>query len=143
MKNLIILFTFSVASFTLLSQVVEETLKIVDTPMHTPDSLIIYDFPDEQAQFSGGNAAIQKYIQENLVYPEEALDSNYVGKVYVQFVVETDGTLSNGKILKGQYDCLNQEAMRLINEMPSWKPGIYKGKAVRTRMVIPFIFKLD
>ena len=76
-------------------------------------------------------------------YPKEALDQRLHDRVYVSFVVETTGELSNFKIIRGKHDILNQEALRVIKSMPLWEPGQVGNKAVRTKYTLPIVFALD
>lgn len=107
-----------------------------------PDSAI-YDVVEVEPQFIGGEEAMQKFIKENIRYPVEAIQNGYDGKVFVMFVVEHDGSISNVKIARGAHPLLNDEALRVIRLMPNWKPGYHKDIAVRTRVVTPIVFKLD
>jgi TonB family protein len=101
------------------------------------------DFPDVEAQFMGGTAGFQKYIFENIIYPQTALENEDQGKVYMSFVVEANGTISQVEIERGVTPELDAEAFRIINAMPNWTPGEARGKAVRTRCRVPIVFKLE
>lgn len=113
----------------------------VDRPDGTADGYL--DFPDVEAQFPGGTAAMQQFISENVVYPEEAMNANEEGKVYMSFVVETDGSITTIQIERGASTSLDKEAVRLVSMMPNWKPGELEGKPVRTRCRLPINFTLD
>lgn len=103
----------------------------------------IVDFPDVEAQFPGGMAKLQEFINDNIRYPQEALDIGTQGKVYASFVVEADGSITNVKIERGVSANLDREAKRLIRTMPKWKPGEAEGKAVRTRCLMPVVFIIE
>lgn len=103
----------------------------------------IYDFPDVEPEFPGGAVAMKKFISENFNYPEEALEESIQGKVYISFIVEKDGRLTNVKIERSVHPSLDEEARRLIYAMPRWNPGEAKGKKVRTRALLPIIFELS
>lgn len=100
----------------------------------------IFAIVETMPEFPGGKKALEKYFTDNLNYPEAARKTGITGSVMVNFVVETDGSLSNIKITKGiGYGC-NEEVLRLIRQMPKWKPGQQKGKSVRVRMTMPVKF---
>ncbi len=113
----------------------DSTLVIIDPP--------IIDFPDVEATFMGGAAAMQKWIAENVQYPQTAIEMNEEGKVYLSFVVEPDGSISNITIDRGVSSDLDKEAKRLVRKMPNWSPGEAKGKKARTRCRLPINFTLN
>jgi TonB family protein len=98
---------------------------------------------EELPQFPGGNEALMKWIGENVKYPAEAVKNGITGKVFVDFIVGKDGTISNAKIAKSVHPLLDAEAVRVISSMPAWKPGKQSGKAVEVYMKIPIDFKLN
>jgi len=103
----------------------------------------VVDFPDVEAEFIGGEAAMQKCLQQNLMYPEMSMEMGEQGKVYLKFVVEKDGKISNVEVIKGVSRDLDCEAKRLICLMPRWKPGEYNGMKVRSYFTIPINFELN
>ncbi len=104
----------------------------------------IYVVVEVAPEFEGGQAAMFKYIADNVVYPDSALAQGAQGKVYCEFVVEKDGSLSNIKVVRSaKNEWLDREAVRVIASMPNWKPGMMRGEAVRARYVIPVIFKIQ
>ncbi|MFK7787776.1 MAG: energy transducer TonB [Crocinitomicaceae bacterium] len=104
----------------------------------------IVDFPDVEAAFPGGAAAMKKWIQENVQYPEIARELGDQGRVYVTFVVEPDGAITGVDVMRGGITPeLNREAKRLVRNMPKWAPGEVKGKAVRARCRLPITFTLQ
>ncbi|MDG1333961.1 MAG: TonB family protein [Crocinitomicaceae bacterium] len=103
----------------------------------------IVDFPDVPAEFDGGAEEMKAFIQKNVDYPRSALEDGEHGKVYVSFVVELDGSISNIKIMKGVCESLDQEALRLVNLMSNWKPGTYNGQNVRSKCYLPITFTLE
>jgi len=98
--------------------------------------------PGQETQFPGGSAAMQKWINRNVVYPLGAIECGIEGRVYVEFVIERDGSISNVKIAKGVSHSLNQEAKRLIKSMPNWVTGKYACNNARTRARVPILFIL-
>ena len=131
------------------SNQITEPLPVVPPPPPAPaepaPQIIeqVTDFPDVEAQFPGGNEAMMQFIAENLQYPEVSLKMKEQGKVYVRFVVEKDGSISNVAILRGVSVSLDREAKRVVCMMPKWTPGELKGEAVRSRYLMPIVFKLD
>ena len=102
----------------------------------------IFEFLEEQAEFPGGQAAMLKWVSEHIKYPTVAAENNIQGKVMVSFVVERDGSVSNIKVMRGVDPSLDKEAVRVVKEMPKWKPGMQTGKPVRSRFNLPVTFKL-
>ncbi|MBI3136518.1 MAG: energy transducer TonB [Bacteroidetes bacterium] len=102
----------------------------------------IFDFAEVEPQFKGGEKGMIKFIQKEVNYPEEAREKGEQGTVYIQFVVEKDGSLSNIVVLKGASQLLDEEAVRVVSKMPKWKPGKQKGKVVRVRYQIPIRFSI-
>lgn len=99
--------------------------------------------PEVQAEFpNGGTDALMKFINENMKYPAEAEKQAIQGRVICQFIVETDGTISNLKVVKHVHPLLDAEAIRVLSLMPTWKPGLEKGTPVRVKLNIPFTFRL-
>ena len=103
----------------------------------------IYQIVEEMPQFPGGEAAMMKFVANNVKYPQEARDKEIDGRVFIGFVVEKDGSVSNVKVLRGIGGGCDEEAVRVIKGMPKWKPGMQKGKPVRVSYQIPIYFKLD
>jgi hypothetical protein len=112
-----------------------------------PDSLNTTEnvcvFTEVMPEFPGGTDSLFAFIAQNFVYPETC--AHYSGKIYVQFVVEKDGSISNVEILRSpeNFDALNKEAVRVFNLMPNWTPGHNRGKPERVRMVLPINLKQD
>ena len=101
--------------------------------------IIVEDMPE----FPGGENALRKFLAENYRYPEDAIENNIEGKIFVTFVVRSSGKINDIKVLKGLCTSCDEEAIRVINSMPKWKPGHQRGKAVSVQFTIPFILKLD
>ena len=102
----------------------------------------IIEFPDVEAEFVGGAQAMMKYIQQNIQYPATSIEMNEQGKVYLSFVVEADGSISNVSIERGVSIDIDKEAKRIVRSMPKWTPGEAKGKKSRTRCRLPINFQL-
>ena len=103
----------------------------------------IIDFPDVEAGFPGGAAAMQQWIVDNVQYPQTAIEMNEQGRVYLSFVVESNGSIGGIKIERGVSIDLDREAKRLLRRMPKWVAGEAKGRKVRTRCRLPINFTLN
>jgi len=103
----------------------------------------IFVFVEDQPGYPGGEEARLKYLRDNIKYPEMAKESGIQGTVYVTFVVEKDGRISNVKILRGIGGGCDEEAMRVIKGMPKWKPGKQRGRPVRAQFNMPIRFILQ
>ncbi len=103
----------------------------------------IFTLVEEFPSFDGGDVAYIKFIQKNLIYPEKARRMGIEGRIFVQFIVEKDGSLTNIKVLRGIGGDCNEEAIRVLKNSPKWLPGKQRGKAVRVQMVVPMTFKFQ
>lgn len=103
----------------------------------------VYDHVEEMPEFVGGMPALFEYLQTNLKYPEDAIMQKLGGRVMVQFVVETDGTISNVRVAKTVFPSLDNEAVRVVKAMPKWKPGKEKGRPVRANFTLPVVFNIN
>ena len=134
----------------------EENTEVEPTPVvETPPPVVvapveevvveeeIIDFPDVEAGFPGGTVAMQKWIAENVQYPQTAIEMNEQGRVYLSFVVEPSGKITNITVERGVSPDLDREAKRLLRKMPKWKPGEAKGRKARTRCRLPINFTLN
>ncbi len=101
------------------------------------DGETIYKKTEVPPDFIGGKEALFKYINENIKYPEDVLQGN----VYVAFVVTKEGGIRDARIVKGINENCDKEALRLINNMPKWDPGMEKGKIVSAVYGLPIIFR--
>ena len=98
---------------------------------------------DRMPVFPGGEEALRSYIARSINYPLEAQKKGIQGKVYVTFIVEKDGSVSNTKIAKGVDFHLNNEALRVVKSMPKWQPGMHRNKAARVYFTVPINFVLS
>jgi len=102
----------------------------------------IPDQPDKTPEFVGGQKAMMAWLSQNVQYPEEAQKAKMSGTVYTSFVVESDGSLSDFKILKGVSKSLDEEALRVVRSMPKWQPATKDGKPIAARMSVPIRFMI-
>lgn len=103
----------------------------------------IFILVEEQPDFPGGRTAMMKFLSDNIRYPVIAQENNIQGRVTCSFVVERDGSITDVQVLRGVDPSLDREAVRVIQEMPKWKPGKQRNTAVRVRFTLPVIFKLQ
>lgn len=117
------------------------------TPVEVTEEVVekdeeIFVFVEEQPSFPGGDEELYKFLAENIQYPALARENNVEGKVFVQFVVEKNGSITQVKLVKDIGSGCGQEAMRVVKSMPKWKPGKQRGTAVRSQFTLPIRFKL-
>ncbi len=98
---------------------------------------------EQPAEFPGGTAAMMKWLNNNIRYPEAAQQNDIQGKVVVNFVVEKDGSIAQVKIAKGVDKDLDREAIRVVKKMPRWQPGKNNGVPVRSYFNLPVTFRLQ
>ena len=117
----------------------------VTTPVaNVPDTSEVYVVVSEIPEYPGGHSAMIKFLGENISYPDSCLDKDIQGTVYVSFVVNTDGSISDVKVVRPVAACpaMGDEAMRVVNAMPRWKPGRQAGRNVRTQYTLPLKFSI-
>lgn len=111
---------------------------IIEEPIEEPIVL----FAETQASPKDGYKAFYKYIAEHLKYPAQARRTGIEGRVFIQFVVEKDGSLTDIKVIKGIGAGCDEEAVRVLKKAPQWNPGKQRGNPVRVRRSIPILFRL-
>ncbi len=107
------------------------------------DEEIIFTIVETMPQFPGGEAGLRKYLQQNLTYPTKARKAGDEGKVYVSFVVNSAGKVTDVKVIKGIGEACDDKAFQVIKHMPFWKPATQQGRPVSVRFVVPVYFKLN
>ncbi|MDW3191783.1 MAG: TonB family protein [Cytophagales bacterium] len=103
----------------------------------------VYQIVDDEPEYEGGIQKFYEYVGSTLEYPKSAREAGYEGRVYVSFVINKDGTVSDVQAVKGVEESMDAEAVRVIAGSPQWKPGRINGKVVRTRLMVPISYKLD
>lgn len=103
----------------------------------------VFSIVEDQPEFPGGMSAFYKYVGDNMKYPAQARRMGIEGRVFVQFVVEKDGTITEVKAVKGIGAGCDEEAERVLRSSPKFKPGKQRGRPVKVRMVLPIQFKLN
>ena len=119
--------------------VFEEPVQEIVAPS---DEDVIFTVVEQQAEFTGGYEAMAKFLQKNLKYPAAPRRMGIEGSVFVGFVVDREGNISDITIVKGIHADCDKEAIRVVKMMPNWKPGKQNGRAVKSRFVLPIKFKL-
>lgn len=102
----------------------------------------VFTVVEKMPSFPGGDAELLKYIATNIKYPKESQDNGEQGRVICSFIVGRDGSVNNPEVLRGVTPLLNEEAVRVINTMPRWNPGMQRGKAVAVKYTVPITFRL-
>lgn len=102
----------------------------------------VFDAVEQMPEFPGGRDQLNKYYESNLRYPEVAIENGIQGRVIVQFIVNTDGSISDATVIRSVDPACDEEALRVINSMPHWTPGQTNGKNVRVRYTLPVTFRL-
>ena len=103
----------------------------------------VYEVCEQMPTFPGGDAALMKYLSENVKYPALAIKAQEQGRVVVSFTVEKDGAISDVKVARSVTPSLDAEAVRVVKAMPKWTPGKQGGQLVRVRYNVPVSFKLN
>ena len=98
---------------------------------------------EQMPQFPGGERALLEYLGKSIRYPVAAMENGVEGKVILRFVVNTDGTIGDFTVLQGADSSLNEEAVRVVSEMPQWSPGRQNGRPVRVYYTVPVHFKIN
>lgn len=102
----------------------------------------VFDAVEQMPEFPGGRDQLIKYYESNLRYPKVAIENGIQGRVIVQFIVNTDGSISDATVIRSVDPACDEEALRVINSMPHWTPGQTNGKNVRVRYTLPVAFRL-
>jgi len=106
------------------------------------DEHIIFDVVEDQPEFPGGDEARMKFLRDNIRYPTIARETGIQGTVFITFVVERDGSITDVRVLRGIGGGCDEEAIRVVRMMPKWNPGKQRGRAVRVQFSMPIRFIL-
>ena len=131
--------------------IIEDEIEIEDTESDEDEVIEIIEEDDDEffmvvenmPIFPGGDLGLMRYIQKNVKYPPIAKEYNITGKVYVSFIVDKSGSVTNVKIVRGVDKNLDAEALRVVKSLPKYKPGKQRGKSVRVMFTIPINFTLN
>ena len=124
--------------------------KSVDTPAVsssdvTNDEVMLFALVEVKPLFNGGDPEneFRKWVMNNTIYPAEAQKKGISGRVFVQFIIDTDGSVINATLLRGVDTLLDAESLRVIKSSPKWTPGKHEGKTVKVSYTFPFNFQLS
>ena len=130
-------------STTIRANVQKKVVKTTKTTKKADASNKVYEVVEQMPTFPGGDAALMKYLAENIKYPVSAQKAKEQGRVVVQFIVEKDGTVTGVKTVRSVTPALDAEAVRVIKAMPKWTPGKQGGQPVRVNYNVPVSFRLQ
>ncbi len=134
-----ILAQYPASTETVIETILESAIAIPQS--QNPDSMV-FVMVDQMPEFPGGMEALNNYQVNRITYPEEAIHKGIEGTVYLNFIIEKDGSVSNVNVLRGIGGGCDEEAIRVLESMPAWEPGLQKGQPVRVLFNIPVRFKL-
>jgi len=122
---------------------VEEYIPVEQEDEESADEQQIFMVVEAMPEFPGGMNELNKYLAENIKYPQMAKESGIQGRVFVTFVVERDGRVTDVRVLRGIGGGCDEEAVRVVKNMPKWTPGKQRGKPVRVQFNLPVKFTLQ
>lgn len=124
-------------------QTVIDVAPVIQQEEEEAEESEVFFIVEDMPEFPGGELALRKFIANAIKYPVIAQENGIQGKVYVNFVVDKDGSVSNARIARGVDPSLDKEALRVVNTLPKWKPGMQRGKPVRVSYTVPISFVLQ
>ena len=102
-----------------------------------------YDEVEKMPEFPGGMSEMMRFVSDNIRYPKDAMEAKKEGRALVEFVIETDGSITDVSVVKEVYPSIDAEAIRVVKSMPKWTPGEQDGEKVRVKFTMPIAFKLQ
>jgi TonB family protein len=129
--------------FALQSKNVKQTVSYASPKINEKEGKPVFVVVEEMPEFPGGSQALRSFVAKSIRYPAEAQKEKAQGKVFVSFVVSSTGKVENARIERSVSPALDAEAIRVVNQLPDWKPGKQRGKAVSVEYTIPIEFKLQ
>ena len=128
--------------FAVLLMISAFTLNVNAQEKKSDNSDVVYTVVENEAEFPGGVAAMNRFLAENIKYPTLAKQKNIEGKVIISFIVEKNGSLSDIRTIKDIGEGCGDEGIRIVRLMPKWKPAKQKGPPVRQQFLLPISFVL-
>jgi protein TonB len=125
------------------TEVQEYVAPVKDVEEESAEEVQIFMVVESMPEFPGGESALYKFLAENIKYPQMAKESGIQGRVFVTFVVEKNGSVTDVRVLRGIGGGCDEEAIRVVQNMPKWTPGKQRGKAVRVQYNLPVKFTLQ
>lgn len=117
--------------------------QVIAAPKVEDEQPVSIAMVEQKPEFPGGEAAMYKWLSDNIVYPSAASEEGVQGRVVVEFVVGKDGSISNVKVVRPRHPALDKEALRVVKAMPNWLPGRNNGQPVKVTYTLPVTFKLQ
>ena len=117
--------------------------QVIAAPKVEDEQPVSIAMVEQKPEFPGGEAAMYKWLGDNIVYPSAASEEGVQGRVVVEFVVGKDGSISNVKLVRPRHPALDKEALRVVKAMPKWLPGRNNGQPVKVTYTLPVTFKLQ
>ena len=118
----------------------QSDVEVISEPVKPPQE--VFSFAEVMPEYLGGQEKFRKYLGENLKYPALAKENRIEGRVFVSFIVEVDGSITNVQVVRSVHPILDEEAKRVIEGMPNWQPGMQNNRPVRVTFTIPVVFDL-
>lgn len=146
LKNTIVALVATAVSFSASAMNADfftKNTKHIESYQLAGSDTIIYDRVDVAPMFQEGVTAFTNYLASNIKYPVADREKKITGKVFISFIVEADGSLSNFNAVRGPSETMKAEAIRVLASSPKWQPGQLGGKAVRVRYTVPINFALN
>ena len=146
-KALALLIVVAATSFAYANSdksIVADTKPDANTEMFSPKDttkVYKYDVIDVKPEFPGGKSALTNFLMQNIKYPEDAKKNGIQGKVYISFVINKQGQVTDVAVDRSVHTLLDAEALRVVSAFPNWTPGEANGKAVNVEFKIPINFK--
>ena len=120
--------------------IAETKAEVIEVPEEKKE---VFTIVEEMPSFPGGETERNTFLAKNIVYPQQATENGIQGTVYVSFVVDSKGNVTDVKVLRGIGGGCDEEALRVVKMMPQWRPGKQNGKQVRVLFNMPIYFKLQ
>ena len=125
----------------------QTAVEIKYTPVEVEEEEVeeqqIFQVVEEMPEFPGGMGECMKWLGKNIKYPTISQENGVQGRVIIQFVVNKDGSIVDAQVARGVDPYLDKEALRVVGQMPKWKPGKQRGKEVRVKYTLPVVFRLQ
>ena len=121
---------------------IAEPRQIMDEEEDEEESNQVHVVVEKKAEFPGGNKKLIEYLRENIKYPEQALAKSIVGRVFVKFTIKKDGSIDDIKVIRSADPLLDEEAIRVVKNMPNWIPAQMRGKDVSSTYTLPILFNI-
>ena len=132
--------------FRLTPEPVDKIDEMIVVGYRNPDAPVtgeVYEVADKMPEFPGGMTGLMQHLSKNIRYPAEAHTNNIQGRVVVSVIINTEGKVTNAKIVQSVAPSLDAEALRVTGTMPDWIPGTKDGKPVNVKYTFPVVFRLQ